>query len=52
MIDISDLKTKFRIIMDKIKLKKQVSPETEELCWLFFLSGYRENGGEASLISA
>lgn len=51
MTDTDYLKTKFRIIMDKVKLKKQVSKETEDLCWLFFLAGYKSNEGEASQIT-
>jgi hypothetical protein len=51
MKDLSDLKTKFRIIIDKIKKKKQISLEIEELCWLFFLAGYKSNEGEESPIS-
>ncbi|MFA6073934.1 MAG: hypothetical protein WC758_07505 [Candidatus Woesearchaeota archaeon] len=50
MTDLHDLKSKFRIMIDKIKKKKMISPETEELFWLFFLAGYRENGGEVPLI--
>lgn len=50
MTDLSDLKTKFRIIIDKIKRKKQISQETEGLCFLFYLAGYKEGSGETPLI--
>ncbi len=50
MTDINDLKNKFRILMDKIKRKKQITKDTEDLCFLFFLSGYKEGGGESPMI--
>jgi hypothetical protein len=49
MDDLDYLKSRFRIFIDKIKKKKQVSQDTEDLCWLFFLAGYK-SGGESSLV--
>jgi hypothetical protein len=51
MTDLSDLKTDFRILMDKLKKKKNIDKTTEELCWLFFLEGYKSDKGETNLIS-
>ena len=49
MTDTDYLKTKFRIIMDKLKLKKQINQDTEELCWLFFLAGYKSDGKKVDI---
>lgn len=41
MTDITYLKSVFRILIDKVKLKKQINKEIEDLCFAFFLSGFK-----------
>ena len=46
MTDINEAKRQFRILIERLKKKKPITAETEQLCYAFFLEGWKLNEGE------